>query len=75
MATGRHLEKWKNYDIYATALLILMKLGTVRGGNMLFPNDYGEDLFYLLYAFVSHPHTVFTPWDMMNIFISAKWRE
>jgi len=29
MATGHHLQKWKNHDISATALPIFMKFGTV----------------------------------------------
>jgi len=26
----------------------------------------------LLYAFISHPDSVYTPWDLMNVFITFK---
>jgi len=37
--------------------------------TLLFLNYFGQYLFYLFDAFVSHPQSAFTPWDLANIFI------
>ena len=30
-------------------------------------------LFYLFHAFVSHPHSVSTPWDLVNAFTARRY--